>query len=304
MTQHVVTIGTFDGVHLGHQAILAAVAERASVEGLPSIAYTFSLPPRALQPGAPGRVLLMPIPLKQRLLSHHVTTVVPARFIEVRDLSCERFSREILIGELAAHTVVVGERFRFGKARAGDVQRLRALGDEFGFHVLAVPSVVLDDRPVSSTRIRNLIAKGDVETAGRLLGRPTVLQGVVVSGDRLGRKLGFPTANLEPHPRVLLPKPGIYRAHAFHPAEQSAAVVYIGKRPTLGTDQMRCEIHLLTPPRNELVGAPMEVHLIERLRDDRLFPTIEELKAQIANDIETARSHGVRSPASFTPIDS
>ncbi len=283
----VVTVGTFDGVHRGHQAILREVQKIARNEGLEAIAYTFPFPPRI---GNPGPHLILTQVMKSALLRRYVARVVSGEFHRVRDLSPQEFVKRVLSDELGARVVVVGENFRFGRGRAGDAGSLRELGEAHGISVVIVPSVIIAGAPVSSTRIRTFIREGKVEAAQRLLGRPPVISGRVVPGDRIGRKIGYPTANLEPPPDLIRPGTGIYLSYAFRSGGEGPGLLYIGHRPTLSGNEMRFELHLFSPPPGEITGETLEVHLLHRLRDDRAFPSLSALKDQIASDIATART--------------
>lgn len=293
---HVITIGTFDGVHTGHRAILSMAWQRAQELNLDSTAYTFLRPPRSYAPDAPRRILLLPPQVKRRLLSRFVDRIVDAEFSEIRDLSPSDFFREILVAQLQARAIVVGEGFRFGRQREGTAAILRALGEEHGVAVHLVPPIFVDSEPASSTRIREHIRSGEIEPATHLLGRPPLLFGTVVEGDRLGRGMGFPTANLTVAPEVLLPSDGIYFVHAFVRGERFHGLLYVGRRPTFESDELRCEVHLLSEPEQALYGGTMELHLLGHLREDRAFDSAEALARQIAQDVDHAREWTVRFP--------
>lgn len=304
-----VSIGTFDGVHLGHQAILAEVQRRADADGIGGVAYAFDAPPRLRGESGPGRMLLLPAALKARLILRTIDRVVRVSLPEVRGLSPERFAETILADELHAASVVVGPSFRFGAGRSGDPGALRRLGEQLGFAVHVVPSLVVGGEPVSSSRIRLLVAAGDVAPAAALLGRPPILIGDVVRGDRVGRTLGYPTANLTVDPSVLLPAAGVYAAHAFlgdpsPVAPHHPALLYVGTRPTLRSAEVEpgCEVHLLTPPPDELYGRRIEVHLLERLRGDVAFPSLAALRRQMDRDAERAAQTHTCFQGPFTPI--
>jgi riboflavin kinase/FMN adenylyltransferase len=284
-----VAIGTFDGVHRGHQLILAETGRLADADGLESVAYTFESPPRSFgESGAPS--LLLPPDIKRGLLAAWVDRVVAASFPSVRDLEPAAFVDRVLIGELACRLVVVGASFRFGRERRGDSAGLASCGAERGVRVRVLPPLEVAGAPVSSTRIRALLRAGEVERAAELLGRPPMLLGTVQPGDRIGRTLGFPTANLSMDTRVVLPAAGIYFAHALGAVPPSHALVYVGTRPTVSGAESRCEVHLLTPPDRELYGLSLEIHLLRRIREDRRFPSLDALRAQMQDDLAQARS--------------
>jgi len=287
----VVCIGTFDGVHVGHQAILSRVREVAGARGLASIAYAFDAPPRWTQAGEPDRTLLLPRATKRALLQAYVDRVIPVALADVRHIEPAAFAEAILVEQLQARVVVVGEGFRFGRDRGGTVEDLERHGSRLGFETVAVARVEADGALVSSTRIRSLVVDGRVREAAPLLGRPPLLVGIVEAGDRLGRSLGYPTANLEIDPHELLPGAGIYVIHAFCKGSRHEGLLYIGDRPTIGGGSLRCEVHLLTPGPIDLYGVDMEVHLLKRLREDRAFDSLDALRAQIERDIVAAREH-------------
>jgi riboflavin kinase/FMN adenylyltransferase len=284
----VITVGTFDGVHHGHQAILKRVDEIARAEGLERIAYTLVFPPRFVLVGSESG-LLLPEEVKVKLLERSVDRVIRADFHEVGALEAERFVREVLLERLAARTVVVGERFRFGRDREGDVDLLRRIGEEEGVSIVSLPPLVVEQVVVSSTRIRSLLRQGMIDDATALLGRPPLLFGRVVHGDRIGHRIGYPTANLTLNPRLLRPATGVYLVHAFFRDEGGAGMMYIGDRPTVGGDEMRCEVHLFSLPFGELYGEHMELHLLHKLRGDCHFSSLSDLRLQIARDAERAR---------------
>ena len=289
MKRTVITVGTFDGVHRGHQEILRRVGEIARAEGLERVAYTFVFPPRFVLTGSESG-LLLPEEVKVKLLERSVDRVIRADFNEVGAVEAERFAREVLLERLAAQTVVVGDRFRFGRDREGDVALLRRIGEEEGVAIVSLPPLMVDQAAVSSTRIRSLLRQGMVNDATALLGRPPLLFGRVVHGDRVGRKIGYPTANLALDPHLLRPATGVYLVHAFFRGEGGVGMMYIGDRPTVGGNEMRCEIHLFSPPLGELYGEQMEAHILHRLRGERSFSSLSDLRLQIDRDAERARA--------------
>ena len=288
MTRDVVTIGTFDGVHRGHQSVLTVARATAAAHGGKCIAYTFDVPPRAIT-GEDEPRLLLPPSTKRLLLKRWVDRVFEAPFHELRELEPRAFVTEVLVGELAAGAVVVGESFRFGRGRTGDVSVLAKLACDAGLELTVVPALTIGEEPVSSTRIRRLLQTGDIARAASLLGRPPLLLGAVVPGDGIGRTLGFPTANLSLDPRILLPRHGIYLSRTFGAGIRSQALTYVGSRPTMSESPVRCEVHLLEDPRRDLRGETIEVHLHALLRTDRAFATLDDLRRQMSLDLEAAR---------------
>jgi riboflavin kinase/FMN adenylyltransferase len=295
----VVTIGNFDGLHVGHRTILEIVIARARARRGEAVVYTFDPHPRkALQPQRPlGLLTTLPQKL-ERLEATGIDVVVVEPFDEAfASISPERFVREILHGRLRPVEVYVGYDFRFGKEREGSMRLLTELGPHLGFSVTIVPEVRVEGRDVNSTRIRGLLAEGKVEDAAVLLDRPYGVWGRVVQGDRRGRTLGFPTANLELDNEVL-PQAGVYAGHVRLLDEGSPAaglrwpgVANLGRRPTFagsGTDRLVCEVHLLDWS-GDLYGRRVELAFERRLRAERRFPDAEALRAQIAADAAEAR---------------
>jgi riboflavin kinase/FMN adenylyltransferase len=281
-----VSIGTFDGVHAGHVALLQQLSAQARKRALPSLLLTFIPPPQADTSHTPlRRHLLLPLQARLALLGRHVDIIQTATVDSVRTLSPERFAHTVLVRSLQTRVVVEGESFRFGCGRSGDVGTLRRLGTQLGFDVVPLPPVLVDREPVSSTRIRLAVQQGDLRLARQCLGRPLALFGTVVRGDQLGALLGYPTANLAVDPLVLLPPNGVYVVHAWGDGPPSDGLRYIGRRPTLGGHDLRCEVHLLDAPHRSLYDQFLEVHILERIREDRTFSSLIELKAQMARDL-------------------
>jgi len=285
----VVSVGTFDGVHLGHQAILRELGRQARTHALPSLVYAFSVPPRWVMREDEDRYLLLPASMKLDLLRDSVDVVQPSSFETIRSMDPEEFVATVLIEQLNARLIVEGETFRFGQDRSGDLETLRSLGAQMGMDVINVPPVMVSNEAVSSTRIRKSILSGDFHTARLCLGRSPVLLGAVVRGDQLGGEIGYPTANLGIDPHVLLPCPGIFLVHAYGEDICSNGLLYIGSRPTLGSQDLRCEVHLLDFPERPLYSEVLEIHLLEKIRDDHAFPSLDALRSQIEADVALAR---------------
>ena len=285
----VVSIGTFDGVHLGHQAILHELCQQATARALPSLIYAFSTPPRWIEHRDEDRYLLLPTPVKLGLLRKSVGIVHSATFERVQSMDPEEFIETVLLEQLHARVIIEGETFRFGRDRSGDLEILRLLGTKRELDVISVLPVVVEGEVASSTRIRELIRTGDFHTARLCLGRSPMLQGTVVSGDQIGREIGYPTANLSIDPHVLLPLPGIFLIHAYGDDIRSNGLLYVGSRPTIGSGHMRCEVHLLEFPDRPLYDKSLEIHLLEKIRDDRTFSSLDALRSQIEADIVLAQ---------------
>jgi len=287
----VVSIGTFDGVHLGHQAILREVRDQARNRSLSSLAYAFSLPPRWAMNGDDERLLLLPTSAKLRVLQTFVDVTYSAQFDAVRSMDPEEFVETVLIKELNARVIVEGETFRFARNRCGDLGTLISIGQQHGLDVISVPPIMIDSAAASSTRIRDAIRCGDIHSARSCLGRSPMLCGKVKQGDKLGKALGYPTANLDIDPHVLLPPDGIYLVHVYGNDILTDGLLYIGSRPTLDDDEMRCEVHLLESPSRPLHSEWLETHVLEKIRDDCAFASLSALRTQIEADVTEARRH-------------
>jgi riboflavin kinase/FMN adenylyltransferase len=283
-------IGVFDGVHVGHQALVRAVAERARAEGATPMAATFDpLPIEVLAPGAPPSAL-SDIDDRVRLLERSgAAAVIVFRFTkEFADLAPEDFVMRI---SRAGHvrSICVGEDFQFGRDRSGDMAMLRLLGKEHGFKVDAAEPVTVDGEIVSSTRVRNALLAGDVSGAARLLGRPYDIAGIVEHGDKRGRSLGFPTVNLRLPQNRLLPRDGIYAVWAEVAGKRAMAAASLGIRPTFGGGERRLEAYLLDFS-GDLYGDRIRIELVRRLRDELRFASAADLSAQIAKDVDQTRA--------------
>jgi len=308
----VVTIGNFDGVHLGHQALVTRTAEIAAQLGVPAVAVTFDPHPAAVL--APAAVPLVLQPMDERvavLRAHGIDDVVVVAFDErYAAQSAERFVADLLVARLGAVAVVVGENFRFGAGAAADTATLAALGPAHGFTVETVGLVADDGRPFSSSVLRGLLAAGDVEAVARGLGRSFSITGEVVRGDGRGRTIGVPTANIAVGPGRALPADGVYACWAWpggtviagpHPPEASGpeggpgrvpAVVNVGWRPTFEGTTRTVEAHLLLPggvDGPDLYGRPLTVAVQARIRGEQRFDGPEGLVARITEDISAAR---------------
>jgi riboflavin kinase/FMN adenylyltransferase len=288
----VVTIGVFDGFHRGHAAVVARARARAAEAAARLVVFTFDEPPRAVLSGRPA-------PPRLALLGEKVALLRGAEADEVRVLgfnrrlaakSPHRFLAEHVFPYHRLAALVVGYDFAMGKGRSGDVPHLAELGRELGFSVEGVPAETAGGSPISTTRIRRVLAAGAVEEVGRLLGRPYRLEGRVVTGEGRGRGLGFPTANLAVPGGKQRPGAGVYAVRAVGPGLESVpAVVNIGRRPTFGGDSETVEAHLLDF-RGGLEGKVLELEFVSRLRGERKFNNGKELSDQIARDVSRART--------------
>ncbi|MFN7138925.1 MAG: bifunctional riboflavin kinase/FAD synthetase [Limisphaerales bacterium] len=286
-----VAIGVFDGVHLGHQQVIRqAISDAHQQEGI-SVAITFDRHPNAVVAPDRSPPLIYPLSKKTKLLEALGTdTTLLLHFDEAfSKIPADGFIRNLVRDFQNVHSICVGSTFTFGHKRQGNVDLLNALGSELGFVVHGLAAVSLDNERVSSTRIRHAITRGELDFASQLLGRPYSLVGSITEGDKLGRKLGFPTANIDVN-GLIVPPTGVYAAHARINGKVHRAVLNIGFRPTLQqpTPQLRVEAHLLDFTEN-IYGFEMEIQFIRKLREELTFSSVEALKKQIANDIEIAR---------------
>jgi len=285
----VVTVGNFDGVHLGHRRILAELLDAARRIEARSVLMTFEPHPTAVLNPKAAPALLTTQAMKERLLK---AAGVEALLVQPFDASFasllpEEFVEQVLIERIGAKAVIVGSDFVFGKDGKGDLGLLAEMGLRLGFDTLGVEPVAWTDRPISSTWIRDCLRQGDVETAARLLDRPYEIEGAVEKGSGRGAGLGYPTANLGGI-QTMVPASGIYAARVEIEGRTQPAVVYIGDRPTFA-DTRSIEVHLLGASMS-LYGLPLTVRFVSRIREDRKFDSPAALKAQIAVDIAAARN--------------
>ncbi|HEX6476832.1 MAG TPA: bifunctional riboflavin kinase/FAD synthetase [Acidimicrobiales bacterium] len=297
-----VTIGAYDGVHLGHRRVIAEVRERAQRQGLSTAVVTFDRHPATVVRPESAPLLLTDLDQKIELLADTgVDHVVVIAFDENRSReSAEDFVEEVLVGCLRARVVVVGQDFHFGFGRRGNVALLSRMGEQRGFEVVGLGLVdetgdgsSAASEAVSSTRIRTLLGEGRVTEAARLLGRPHEVRGVVERGDgRGGAELGFPTANIAVPPEILLPAEGIYAGYYERPnGAIHAAAISLGRRPTFyeHADSSLLEAYLLEFS-GDLYGERVKVRFVTRLRGEERFDSTEALAAQMARDVEATRA--------------
>ena len=286
-----VTIGNFDGVHLGHRAVLLALRASAATVGGPATVVCFEPTPREFFAPAATPARLTRFAEKHALLAAAgCDHLVVLRFdAELAALDAEAFVRCVLVEGLGAARVVIGDDFRFGRNRSGDLARMTKLGARHGFAVDRAPGFELDGARVSSTAVRARIAAGELDAAARLLGRRYAIGGRVVYGDRLGRRLGFPTVNL-PLRRRVSPLHGVFlvRVAGAGPVPRWGAAS-VGTRPTVGGSKARCEVHLLDFD-GDLYGRRLQVEFHARLRDEWRFDSLDALRVQIGRDVEQARA--------------
>lgn len=287
----VATIGNFDGVHLGHQAVLGQLAEKAAAMCLPTTVITFEPQPQEYfsQGDIPPRLTRFREKLKalQRFSVDRVLCLAFNRALA--EMEAEAFIRNVLVDGLGLRYLVVGDDFRFGKGRRGDFAMLQQAGREFGFEVVHMHTFSLDGERVSSTRIREALLEGNLDRAAQMLGRPYRMCGRVAHGDKLGRTIGFPTANIFLH-RKKAPVDGVFAVEMFGiQGEPVAGVANVGTRPTVEGTRSLLEVHLFDFSA-EIYGRHVHVDFLHRIREERRFESFDALKAQILRDAEEAKT--------------
>jgi riboflavin kinase / FMN adenylyltransferase len=298
----VVTIGVFDGVHRGHRVIIARAAEIAAERGLPLVVVTFDPhPDEVVRPGSHPPLLCTPrfrVELLGRL-GVDAVCVLPFTY-EFSELSAEEFVRSVLVDALHAAAVVIGENFRFGHKAAGNVALLAELGEKYEFSAEGVPLLTDEVGTVSSSRIRELLAAGQVAAAASELGRPHRVEGIVVRGHQRGRALGFPTANAEPPPHTAIPADGVYAGWLASldsdgtEIERWPAAISVGTNPTFEGSDRTVEAYALDRDDLDLYGMHVAVEFAERIRGQARFEFVDELITQMHEDVAAARSLLVR----------
>lgn len=288
----VLTIGNFDGVHLGHVYLLQRVVARARDAGRPALVYTFHPTPQAVLRPEPGPVALLTLEDRVRILGEHgVDLVCVERFSRAYAArSPAWFAGSVLAQRFRPAAMFVGHDFRFGHRGSGDRDSLALLLPDLPLETVAPFTV--EGAPVSSSRIRQCLADGRVDEAAALLGRPHRVRGTVVAGDRRGRLLGFPTANVLPDD-ILLPADGVYAVRVQVDDQLLPGVANLGRRPTVGGGERSLEVHVIVPAgtigADALYGTEMGVAFVKRVRDELRFPDLEALGARIAEDVAEAR---------------
>jgi riboflavin kinase/FMN adenylyltransferase len=285
----VVTIGSYDGLHLGHQTIIKRVIALARREGGEAIVLTFEPHPAKVLHAELQIPLITPYRKKMILLERlgvDITINLPFTK-DIYEMSAEEFIREVVQRRIAPRWVVVGFNFTFGKGRAGTADSLKKMGERLGFKVEIIPPFQVAGEVVSSTRIRELIVEGRIEEANRLMGMDFFIMGTVIHGHARGKGLGFPTANLETN-QDLYPKDGIYAAFATVDGKAYHAVANIGTNPTFGDERFAVEVFLFNYD-GDLYGKTLQVSLKARLRDEQTFSSPEALVQQIEEDVKKAK---------------
>ena len=286
----VVAIGNFDGVHCGHRRVIETAKRLAGERGLDDLVFTFVEHPRTvLRPDAPVPLLTPWNEKVERLSATGVGATIAAHFTaDLAQLSPEAFVERILLGQLNAKAVVTGFNFRFGHRQAGSPELLKELGEKHGFHVEIVTPIEEDGGVVSSSRLRELVATGAIESANEMLCYPYTLTGTVIHGDKRGRTIGFPTANLEVNREKLLPAYGVYACRVTVGDTVLPGIVNIGQRPTFDPPKLMIEAHIFDWS-GDIYGETIAVSLVSRIRAEQAFPSVDALIAQIKADCRVAR---------------
>lgn len=289
----VVTVGMFDGIHRAHREIVREVVHRARMREGRSVVVTFDPHPKEVVASARGSVqMLSTLDDRMEMLRDlHVDVALIIEFtLAFSRLTAREFYEDVVAGEIGVSEVVVGYDHMFGRDREAGIQGLVEMGRSLDFSVFAVHPLSVDGAPISSTRIRHALAAGDVEKANAMLGYPYQFGGTIVGGDRRGRTIGFPTANIQPrHPRKLIPGRGVYLVEASVAGSRAYGIMNIGVRPTVsaGLNQV-LEVHLLDFDR-EIYGERLTVTFLRRVRDEKKFDSLETLTAQLQQDRDEAR---------------
>ena len=294
----VATIGNFDGVHLGHQAVIGQLAEKADALGLPAAVITFEPQPREyfLPQFAPPRLTRFreKIEAFRRYAVRRVLCLAFNR--KLAEMPAEEFIRRILVDGLGVKYLVVGDDFRFGRDREGTFEHLQAAGEQYGFQVVNMHTFSVEGERVSSTRVRLALEQGQLDEAIRLLGRDFRMSGRVAHGEKLGRKLGFPTANIFLH-RKAAPLKGIFVVEVYGlDKEPWPGVASLGTRPTVDGTRTILEVHLFDFDE-QIYGRHIQVSFLHKLRDEEKYDSLTELKVQIQKDVDAAQAYFKNSAA-------
>ena len=293
----VLTLGVFDGLHVGHQLIVRTVVERARATGSVATVITFDPHPRSVLHPESSPPLLQTLDQKVEgfgVLGIEQTIVIrfDEKFSQIR---AEDFLRDVVKERLQAKEVYLGCGFAFGHNREGNIELLRRVSQELGFFADEVPEVQLRSQRVSSSKVRRLLTEGKVNLARRLLGRPYGVEGPVERGAERGRSLGFPTANLHPHNRVI-PRDGVYVTGTLIDGQWRRSITNVGVRPTFGADSEPSVETFVMDWAGDLYGDVVRVRFLHRLRDERKFNSVEDLTVQIQKDVRQAQSYFARQP--------
>jgi riboflavin kinase/FMN adenylyltransferase len=285
-TKTIITIGTFDGVHIGHKKILQKVVAEAKKNNLTSAVLTFFPHPRFILNQNSDLKLLNTIEEKKALLN---STGLDALLIhpfdqEFANLSAEEFVKKILVDQLNISKIIIGHDHRFGKNRSADINNLIQFGTKYNFEVEQISAQELNEIAISSTKIRTALNEGNINLANNYLGYPYSFSGKVIKGKQIGRTIGFPTANIEiQEPLKLLPKNGVYIVKCLVKNQEVNGIMNIGNRPTVNGTSQSIEVHLLNFDE-DIYGLEITVKMIDFIRNEQKFENLDQLKSQIQND--------------------
>ena len=292
----VLTLGMFDGIHIGHQAIIRQLNEIAKKENGESVLLTFEPHPRVvLGKGADDLQLLTTLDEKKELLEKSgLNNLILHPFTkEFAALSAEDFVKELLVHQIGIHTIIIGYDHHFGKNRQGNFEQLNELSKKFGFNCIKIEEIKSENLNISSTQIRKAILNGNIKKANLGLGRNYSLTGKVIHGDKLGRRLGFPTANLETQTYKLIPGNGVYIVKVFLENEIFKGLLSIGTRPTVtNSNEKRVEVYLMDFDR-EIYGENLKLEVLHKIRDDMKFQSVEDLVQQMNLDKNFAQDYPI-----------
>ncbi len=292
----VATIGNFDGMHLGHQAVLSQLAMKGDILGLPAVAITFE--PQANEFFVPSKAPARLSRFREKveaLRSYSIQQMCVLRFNKkLAQMTADNFIKQLLVEGLQVRYLVVGDDFRFGKDRQGDFALLQEAGKKYDFQVVNMHTFTIEQRRVSSTRIREALQRGSLDEVEKLLGHPYRMSGRVAHGDKRGRQLGFPTANIHLH-RCKIPLSGVYAVQLFGvEGEPISGVANIGVRPTVAGDKRALlEVHLFDFNR-DIYGEYVQVYFLSKIRDEQRFDSLDKLQAQITDDCQAAKAYFAR----------
>lgn len=288
-----VGLGNFDGLHVGHMALVNTLVSEARLNGLETMIYTFTKHPENILRKKLFTPLLTTVSKKIQLLSE---TALNYTYFDEFDENFSRmkpecFVKEVLLDKLGAKLLVAGFDYRFGYMGQGNVEMLKELGKKYNFKLVVIPPIKIDNEIVSSTLIRDLVSKGDMENVFRLLGRHYSITGEVLDGRRVGRRIGFPTANLQPEEYLIMPHRGVYITKTLYNGDCYSSLTNIGLNPTFGdVARVTAETHILNFDR-DIYKSSIEVFFMAKLRNEKKFKNGEELAEQIKRDIRTAKEY-------------
>lgn len=282
------TLGKFDGVHRGHRKLISRIHEIAREKDWNTAVFTFDVAPQVFMGARPQKMLMTNKERAEIMRELNVDTLVECPFTdELRSMEAEDFVREIIVGHLHAKAVVVGTDFHFGKNRGGSPEFLESVSGKYGFDTFVIEKEKDGDRDISSTYIREELAKGNIRKVGELLGYPYFITGLILHGRRLGRTLGFPTINQIPEPQKMLPPNGVYFSRTLVGGRMYQGITNIGTKPTVNGDALGVETYLFDCSL-DLYDQNARVELLEYRRPEVRFSSVSELKAQVDRDIEAA----------------